>query len=507
VGGADPEKELARRRSRPERQQLGQFFTPEPLAQYLAELLAKSKPETVLDPAVGGGRLLRALPRGITRFGIDVDPLAIEMARASLPANVELAEGDFLNDAAWPLTEQSFDAIVANPPYIRHHRLRADQKARRLELNSRLGIRVSAFADYYVYFFCEAIRRLNPGGKLAFLTPAHFLEAPYGEPLKDLLLREGTIERVVVFDHNRGVFQEARTPAAVTLFTKQPSRRHTVFQEAEFNGRVQHLRDRRLTPNQLTASESWKQHLPSRETSVTTGGLRIGDILDIRRGLATGSNSFFTLSEEDRRAGGIPHSYVRPVLVSGRNLPERAFTPADWQARFERGDRVWLLWCFRPLNEISSKRVRAYIEGGRAAGVHLRTMCQRSKRLPWYAVENVDPPDFIFTYMSKKPLRFIENTAGVRALTALLGGWVRPDVDRAWARDILLSDATSRALTAAAKDLGEGLRKIEPRRLADVKVPFPARRLSAVSPYERSAVIPNSTSARSNRSSRRSGVS
>jgi hypothetical protein len=100
-------------------------------------------------------------------------------------------------------------------------------------------------------------------------------------------------------------------------------------------------------------------------------------------------------------------------------------------------------------------------------------MCQRNKALPWYAVENVDPPDFIFTYMSKKPLRFIENRADVRALTALLGGCLKPGVDHAWARNILLSEATSNALTAAAQDLGEGLRKIEPRRLADVLIPLP----------------------------------
>jgi hypothetical protein len=201
--------------------------------------------------------------------------------------------------------------------------------------------------------------------------------------------------------------------------------------------------------------------------------VRVGDILRIRRGLATGSNSFFCLTERDRLAGGIPHRYVRRVLTSGRNLPKGEFTLDDWNARLERGDRVWLLWCSKPFAQITSKRVRAYIESGKAQGVDLRTMCQRNKTLPWYAVEDVDAPEFIFTYMSKQPLRFIENRANVRALTALLNGWLQPGVDHAWARNILLSSTASDALTAAAHDLGAGLRKIEPRRLADVVLPLP----------------------------------
>jgi methylase of polypeptide subunit release factors len=468
----DPEAELSFLRPRLERQRLGQFFTPEPLAEYLANLLIKSTPETVLDPAVGGGRLLRALPASVRRFGLDVDPVAVELARRSLPAHVELAQGDFLDAAAWPLTEERFDAIIANPPYVRHQRLRPEQKGRRAELDKRLGISLSQFADYYIYFFCEAVYRLHPGGKLAFVTPAAFLDARYGDALKGLLLRDGTIDEIVVFDQHRAVFDGARTAAAVTVFTKRPSHRQVVFREADFNGRVRHLRARRVHPRELSASASWSQHLPSRlAVTDVSNGVRLGDIVRIRRGLATGSNSFFCLTERDRQKAGIPYSYVRRVLVSGRNLPEQDFTSEHWLAKLEKGERVWLLWCSKPVGQITSACVRTYITRGEAQGVHLRTMCQRSK--PWYAVENVDPPDFIFTYMSKRPLRFIENTAGARALTALLGGWLKPGVEVEWARSVLLSKATSEALTAAARDLGEGLRKIEPRRLADVMIPCP----------------------------------
>jgi adenine-specific DNA-methyltransferase len=470
----EPEATLARLRPRAERQRLGQFFTPEPLAKYLTKLLMRSDPKTVLDPAVGGGQLLRALPKSVRRFGIDVDPVALDLAKSSLPADVELAESDFLDESSWPFAEAEFDGIIANPPYIRHHKLSPEQKACRNQLNDRLGITLSALADYYVYFFCEAVSRLNSSGTLVFLTPALFLEARYGDALKELLLREGTIDQIIVFDHHRRVFADAVTAAAVTVFTRQRSRRLTILRDADFNGRVQHLHTQRLSRRELQTEGSWKRHLLSRQVAVTSSeSVRLGDIVGIRRGLATGSNSFFCLSERDRLEAGIPRTYLRRVLVSGRNLPERAFTLTDWGARLERGDRVWLLWCSKAVEQITSKRVRAYVERGEEQGVHLRTTCRANKTRPWYAVENVDPPDFVFTYMSKRPLRFIENRAAVHALTALLGASLKPGVDRSWACDILLSEAASSAVTATAHDLGDGLRKIEPRHLADVEIPLP----------------------------------
>jgi adenine-specific DNA-methyltransferase len=467
-----PEQQLAALRARADRRRLGQFFTPEPLARYLAKQALLDDPQTVLDPAVGGGRLLRALPDSVARYGIDIDPAAIDVARPSLPPDVELATGDFLATEAWPLSQERFDAIVANPPYIRHHRLTQAQKARRAELNQRLGISISAFADYYIYFFCEAIHRLNPGGRLAFVTPALFLDAGYGEALKALMLREGTIEQITVFDHNRGVFDEERTAAAVTVFQRKPSKRFVTFREAEFNGRVDQLSARRIDPRRIVPADAWRQHLPSRDhTREATTGVRLGDILHLRRGLATGSNAYFCLTDETRRAARIPERHLQPVLDSARDLPDREFTLEDWQRRRDAGHRVWLLWCHTPKESIRSSRVRAYLDAGEEAGVNLRPTCQSVMSRPWHAVEDVDPPDYLFTYMSKHPLRFVENTASVRALTALLGGSLQPGVDPAYARSVLLSDEASVAITRAAQDLGAGLRKIEPRRLADVVIP------------------------------------
>jgi tRNA1(Val) A37 N6-methylase TrmN6 len=41
---------------------------------------------------------------------------------------VEVAAGDFLDASKWPLSVDTFDAVIANPPYIRHHNLANSHK-------------------------------------------------------------------------------------------------------------------------------------------------------------------------------------------------------------------------------------------------------------------------------------------------------------------------------------------------------------------------------------------
>jgi adenine-specific DNA-methyltransferase len=140
-----PELELERLRTREERYRLGQFFTPPAIAEFMAEALRATEPGTVLDPGVGGGVLLRAVGEGPRRFGIDTDSLAVEAAATSLPSDVQLAVGDFLHPAKWPLSVGSFDGIIANPPYVRHHNLGAAHKALAQEYSSHFGVNVPAF--------------------------------------------------------------------------------------------------------------------------------------------------------------------------------------------------------------------------------------------------------------------------------------------------------------------------------------------------------------------------
>ncbi len=174
----------------------GVVYTPSPLVDLLAEeALAGLADPWVLDPACGEGALLAGvLARGVRParvVGVDPDTQALAVARAHLGHEVHLHAGDGLAEdlvAGWaPVGAQGgFDAIIANPPYVRQE---------------RLGRRFTGTADLYVRFMEQALRCLRPGGRLAAVVPNKWLRVRYGAGLRALLAREATLERLVDFGH------------------------------------------------------------------------------------------------------------------------------------------------------------------------------------------------------------------------------------------------------------------------------------------------------------------
>lgn len=197
---------------------LGVVYTPSEVAGpmvrlALEPLIAERSVEEILalrvcDPAIGEGAFLlevihvlaealvaRGLDPADARrrvaqcciHGVDIDRRAVEAARAATGAPASaLGVGDALA-LDWGGTK--FDAIVANPPYVRQEWL-AD-KARLRELASYDGV-----ADLYVYFIELANRLLRDGGRYCLVVPSKWLTAAYGEKLRAFLAERASVDGV-----------------------------------------------------------------------------------------------------------------------------------------------------------------------------------------------------------------------------------------------------------------------------------------------------------------------
>lgn len=105
---------------------IDKHFTPSWMADQLVSLMPEDLDGPVLDPSVGGGALLEAVERrygrSIPLLGIDVDPRAVRMLRATKPEWV-LSEADSLlrrsraSSTVWRLASGGLDAVVLNPPF------------------------------------------------------------------------------------------------------------------------------------------------------------------------------------------------------------------------------------------------------------------------------------------------------------------------------------------------------------------------------------------------------
>jgi hypothetical protein len=472
--------------SRQDRYALGQYFTPAPISEFMARLVSAFGAESVLDPAIGAGALLSTLPTTTRLHGSDISPICVALASAGLSArgfrDASVTRGDFLAEQSLfsqrGRKQPKYDAVICNPPYMRHHLMAKDEKRR---LTSRYGglfkVDLSTLSTNYVYFFLEALEQLRPGGLLVFITPSDFLDTRFGEGLKHALATHTTIDEMLLFNRDELAFAGVLTTSTITVARKcaPPERHHVSFAEATLTdeGVGRRQPNRRLATS-IGAAERWSTFFGQREAELSEltkdRPMALSDYVRVRRGIATGSNDFFVISQSVVDEWKIEPEYLLPVVASARDLPDGDLSRAGWEALKDRGRPCWFLSINDSADALKGKNVQRYLEHGLQQGVHERFNCRT--RNPWYKPENVDPPDIIITYMNRGRTRFVRNSARCRVMSVFLNGFVlTPDTDVTALLAALNAPETSALIAKLGRTYGGGLGKIEPRELSALPMP------------------------------------
>ena len=196
----------------------GQFFTPRPLVELMADLAEIRPGERVLDPTCGSGTfLVVAQNRGSDVDGIEVDPELVALCRLNLalhganPRSVRQA--DLFRE---PVDDQ-WDVILANPPFS--VRIDHPDALRRFSLAQGRG-RVASDT----LFLQAAHDRLRPGGRMAVVLPRSILSNDSYSWLRQWLLARFVRRAVVSLPE--GVFRPfggTTARASVLVLEKLPA--------------------------------------------------------------------------------------------------------------------------------------------------------------------------------------------------------------------------------------------------------------------------------------------
>ncbi len=118
--------------------------------------------------------------------------------------------------------KSGFDVVIANPPYVRQEGIKELKSVLQSQYQCYTGV-----ADLYIFFFERAVKLLNAGGVLAFITSNKYLRAGYGTKLRGLLAKSTSIKRLIDFGE-LPVFTAGTDPAILILTREIPNDLHQV---------------------------------------------------------------------------------------------------------------------------------------------------------------------------------------------------------------------------------------------------------------------------------------
>ena len=223
--------EVTKQLDRKERSALGQFMTPQAVAEFMATLFS-DQPRTrirLLDAGAGMGSLSAAFvaelclrseaPQEITLTAYEVDPTlarhleyTLEICRTQCAQHGIIFTGrvvqdDFIKAGVSMLQHglfspepYQFDCAILNPPYKKIHSASAHRKLLR-----SIGIETS---NLYTAFLALVARLLEQGGELVAITPRSFCNGPYFKPFRAAFLKDMNLDRIHVFESRNTAFKD-----------------------------------------------------------------------------------------------------------------------------------------------------------------------------------------------------------------------------------------------------------------------------------------------------------
>jgi SAM-dependent methyltransferase len=214
------------------RRLIGQFWTQEPIADWMIAWLLQARPQRLADIGCGAGNfLIKAAQRlegnaaSTQLYGYDVSPLLLNVTLAAFGAQrwkrtavvPTLDVGDYFNMTL----PSDTDAVICNPPYTRHHDIPPLLKdSLHAYFKARLQLDTPRQATLALYFLLKLIAELPNGARAAVILPMEVLDARYGWAARRVLCQYTSLAALVHFSPQMSAFHKVDVGASILLFQK-----------------------------------------------------------------------------------------------------------------------------------------------------------------------------------------------------------------------------------------------------------------------------------------------
>ncbi len=474
------------------RKKKGQIPTPADIAHLMALLSLNSKNiASILDPAIGSGILIRKIleqlpkdntPKEVEVVGFDIDPLMLDAAEINLHTiskKIKLQQKDFLSVKI----DKKFDLVIANPPYIKSNQIR-EKSIQYSRIENQFHLTLNGTTGMDTLFLLHSIIFLNQGGRLVFLTPSDFLNSSYGVKIKKILLEHLTLEYLIYFETPDFIFDDGMASGLITIGTKETSIANEVkliqiknwsdanslFTELKRNAIKEPNTIKRIKQEELKPSTKW---IPLFDTQIsypseTSNFVPISTFFNVKRGIATGANEFFTLTEQEKAQWKIDDKYLKKVITKAPYAKPPVFNESHYIKLLETGKKAYLLDIQD--EDPTDDKINEYLSFGKTKNFHTRYLTKHRQK--WFFMEKRQPAAILVKVFNRNNFQFILNETNCLNLTCFHALYPKTKDNYSEATICFLQTKFGLdSIRLQLRHYGGGLKKLEPSDVEQILIP------------------------------------
>jgi adenine-specific DNA methylase len=450
----------------------GGYYTPEPLARFIAGWVADAG-SRLLEPSCGDGAILVHLANRGTAVGVELIPEEAKKAREASGADVDVS--DFFT---WLTPDKfgTFDGVAGNPPFIRFGSWEEAYRAPAFELMREQGLKPTRLTNAWLPFVVASLVAVHDGGRVGLVLPAELLQVGYAAELRAHLIDSCSEITVVSFSELvfPGILQEVVLLLAVK--GEGPATMQTV--EVKNGSQLDGLTlDGAAARAPLHESEKWTKYFLNVDQIEMLRGLRADSrLLPLRSyatvnvGVVTGRNSFFCLTPSQAETLGVAEHTIS-LLSRSAQISGIQYTQVHLDVQSALGAKTRLLAVPAGLDLEENAALARYVDLGEAEGVHLGYKCRI--RPFWWSVPSISVPDGFMLRQVSTVLRLTSNAAGATSTDTVHRVFTKPGVNMDKLAVAAFNSVTLAMSEIMGRSYGGGLLEVEPSEGASLPVPNP----------------------------------
>lgn len=438
-----------------------QYFTSKEIARFMVKWVMECKPKTLLDPAVGKGVFLEealSIDKSVRISAFDVDTNFCEFIKSKYK-KINIQNQDYLSSS-----KQSFDAIICNPPYNKFQKIR--NRAHIInEFFDKYNIKLSGYSNLCIYFLIKSMQEVSQGGRCCYIIPYEFLNTNYGEIVKKYLLESKMLVSIIKFDNSLNLFEDAITTSCILLLENLKHENINFINIKNINELNQLKKLSNICTYKISSLDpktKWIQYFQNTNTNFGSNLIKLKEIAQVKRGIATGNNKFFTLNSKKISELGLSNKVCLPCITKSADITVPIFNKSEFNKLVILNKNMYL---FDGINSKLNNDFN-YIKNGEEQGFDKTYLT--SHRKPWYLLENKDPAPILLSVFSRNKIKVIRNEMMTKNLTTFHGLYFHKNFAEEFINlcfCYLLTPVAQKILFLNKREYGDGLDKFEPNDL------------------------------------------